>query len=57
MHLMQKICSVCHYAGSTNYENSLTMGWLYSQPITVQMLLANRSEEEYFGVKISLEFG
>lgn len=26
----------------------------YSQPITVQMLLVNRTEE-YFGVKISLE--
>lgn len=54
---MQKFAVCATTAGSTNYENSLTMGWLSSQPITVQMLLANRAEEEYFGVKVSLEFG
>lgn len=43
-------------AGTTNYENRLTIG-CYSQPITVHMLLADRTEEEYFGVKVSLEFG
>lgn len=42
--------------GSANYENGLTMGW-YRQPITVQMLLANRTKEKHFGVKILLETG
>lgn len=43
-------------AGSTNYENGLTMGCL--QPaITVHMLIASRTDEEYFDVKVLLEFG
>lgn len=54
--LCKKVAVFAPIAGTTNYENRLTIG-CYSQPITVHMLLADRTEEEYFGVKVSLEFG
>lgn len=51
MLFMQEVTVFATTAGSTNYENGLTVGWL--QPgNTTQMLLANRTEEEYFGVKL-----
>lgn len=51
MLFMREVTVFATTAGSTNYENGLTVGWL--QPgNTTQMLLANRTEEEYFGVKL-----
>ena len=52
--LCRKVAVYVTTAGGTNYENSLWGN--RSQPITVQILLANRTEEDCFGVKISLEF-
>lgn len=56
MLFMQKSCSVDQYCWQYKLQKQFYLWGSYSQPITVQMFLANRTEEEYFGVKVSLEF-
>lgn len=47
---------VATIAGSTNYENGFNYG-VFIASLSQCMLAAGRTEEEYFGVKILLEFG